>query len=267
MKKINLLLFAAFMLAFVACKEEDVPQPTTANTSTVNLNFDNVVGNRDLELDSGVYVNAFEQYFTIAKFNYFISNISFQKTDDTWYTLPADSSYFLVKEKDLFSHTLKLNGIPAAEYKAIRFMLGVDSLRNTMPLAQRAGMLDPTAYAADMYWTWNQGYIFMKLECWPYTAKGDTTNRIPYVYHIGGFGGMNTPTVNNLKWFQFDFTARTFTKSKTSNFMFTADALQVLVGPNNVDFEISPTVMLTPFSARIAENYSTMINLQAITEQ
>lgn len=267
MKKLVLILLLFCTIILNACKEDDAAQPMQTPAATVNLSFDNVVGNQDLLLDSGVYVNANEQYFTIAKFNYFVSNVSFQKADGSWFSLAADSSYFLVKEKDSFSHNLPLKGVPAGEYKAIRFMLGVDSLRNTMPLAERSGMLDPTAYAADMYWTWNQGYIFMKLECWPYVPKGDTSNLIPYVYHIGGFGGMNTPTVNNIKWFQFDFDARTFSNNKTTNFMFTADALQVLVGPNNVDFAITPTVMLTPFSARIAENYSTMISLENIREQ
>ena len=262
-KKIFFICIVLF--AFISCKEEEENNDTIVPTSTVQLNFDNVVGNEDLILDSGTYTNYFEQRFHIAKFNYFISNVALFNERNEMISIYKDSSYFLIKEKDAFSHNAILRNIPNGNYTSIQFTIGVDSLKSTAPLNQRTSSLDPGGYAADMYWTWNQGYIFMKLECHPYKVRGDTTIGIPYVYHIGGFGGYNTPTINNIKTVQFAFpNTLKLDGSTTPTIHFKVDALKVLTGSTNIDFEKNPTVMLTNFSKNVADNYVDMFELTKI---
>lgn len=62
-----------------------------------------------------------------------------------------------------------------------RVLLGVDSLIQVSGAA--GGDLDPTF---GMYWTWQSGYIHLKLEGVLRTAEGE---EIPFNYHIGGFDG------------------------------------------------------------------------------
>jgi hypothetical protein len=260
MKKI--ILYLVIVISLSACKKEsdDITNPI-GKLGTVQLIFDNVVGSEELVLDSQSYVNDFDEEFTVAKFNYFISNIELKLTDGTYVQMPQDSSYFLIKEKDLFSHTANLNWVNEGEYTGIRFMIGVDSLRSTMPKEMQTGNLDQGGYASDMYWVWNQGYIFMKLECHEYQPKGGSAP-IPFVYHIGGFGGYNTPTINNIRTMSLDFPNNiTVSQSKKSKVFIKTDVMKVLSGPNPIQFSKYPTVMLTPFSVKVADNYMQMFSI------
>ncbi|MBU6323924.1 MAG: hypothetical protein KJS92_00415 [Bacteroidetes bacterium] len=60
-------------------------------------------------------------------------------------------------------------------------LLGVDSM--TQMDGAGGGALDPTQ---GMYWTWQSGYIHLKLEGILHKAEG---RNIPFSYHIGGFEG------------------------------------------------------------------------------
>lgn len=266
MKKILPFAFLIFSVIIIsACKETEITTPV-AKLGTVQLKFDNVVGEQDLLLDSTVYTNMFFQEFTVAKFNYFISNIELKQKDGSYIPMLQDSSYFLIKEKDPASLTANLNWVNEGEYTGIRFVIGVDSVRNTMPISQRTGVLDISGYASDMYWTWNSGYIFVKLECHKPVAKGDPSPVIPYVYHIGGYGGMDgTPTINNIKTVSLDFPQTiVVSQSKKTKVNIKADALKVISGYNDIDFEKYPTVMLTTFSTKIAQNYSAMFSIESV---
>jgi hypothetical protein len=263
MKRILLYLFILFSLS--ACREEtiDIDNPV-GKLASVQLIFDNVVGTSDLVLDSQSYINDFEEEFTVKKFNYFISNIEFKLANGTYVKIPQDSSYFLIKEIDAFSHTANINLLPEGEYTGMRYILGVDSLRSRMPKEMQTGVLDQGGYAADMYWVWNQGYIFLKLEAYKYEPKGGSAN-IPYVYHIGGFGGYNTPTINNIRSIELSFpTSLHVHQTIKHKIKIKADLLKVITGPNPIKFEDNPTVMLTPFSAKVADNYVNMFSITAI---
>lgn len=263
MKKTIIYLF--LIISINACKEEtiDIDKPL-GKLGSVQLIFDNVVGSSDLVLDSQSYINDFEEEFTVKKFNYFISNIEFKLADGTYVKIPQDSSYFLIKEIDAFSHTANINLIPEGEYVGIRYILGVDSLRSTMPKEMQTGVLDQGGYAADMYWVWNQGYIFLKLEAYKYEPKGGSSN-IPYVYHIGGFGGYNTPTINNIRTIELSFPNPLHVHQPTKHKInIKADLLKVVTGPNPIKFGENPTVMLTPFSAKVADNYVNMFSISSI---
>lgn len=257
------IITIAFFLSSCTKDENQITTPVGKLTS-VQLIFDNVVGTNDLVLDSQSYVNDFEEEFTVKKFNYFISNIEFKTAEGTYVSIPQDSSYFLIKEIDAFSHTANINLLNEGEYTGIRFMIGVDSLRSTMPKEKHSGVLDQGGYASDMYWVWNQGYIFLKLEAYKYQPKGGSSN-IPYVYHIGGFGGYNTPTINNIRTIDLDFPSPLHAHQGTKpKIKIKADLLKVLTGPNPIKFEENPTVMLTPFSAKVADNYVNMFSITSI---
>lgn len=58
-------------------------------------------------------------------------------------------------------------------------MIGVDSLRNVS--GAQTGALDPSN---DMFWDWNTGYIFFKLEGRYGTASIEDAE---YSIHVGGF--------------------------------------------------------------------------------
>lgn len=69
--------------------------------------------------------------------------------------------------------------IPAGRYPSFEFLLGVDSARNVSGV--QSGALDPLK---GMFWTWNSGYIFAKLEG---RSPDASTPNNAVEYHIGGF--------------------------------------------------------------------------------
>lgn len=258
------LAYSFVALIFWGCREnnEEIINPV-GKLASLEINFNNVVGDEELILDSTAYINVFEQQFTVAKFNYYISNIELKLQDGSYVKIEKDSSYFLIKEKDTFSQKIKLNWLPEGTYTGIRYVLGVDSIKSSANISERTGVLDIGGYASDMYWTWAQGYIFMKLECHKYQSKGSPGNPIPYVYHIGGFGA--TGGINNLKTIELDFPSNLDIKQdRNAKLFIKTDVLKVITGTTNINFEVLPTVMLTPTSKLIAENYKHMFSISKV---
>lgn len=254
MKRI-LFLAIACSVTLLSCKKDDVPEYNPNVKAPLTVEFDNIVGAADLQLVTGSYTNGTGETFTVSKFKYYISNIVLTKTDGSIYTVPQNESYFLVDESDIDSHEAALS-VPEGEYKTLAFTIGVDSLRSTMDISLRTGVLDPTLDGGDMYWSWNSGYIFLKFEGnSTASAMGD------FAYHIGGFGGYSSSTINNIKNVTLDLTARGVPKVKTgkeTNIHLFADLLKLFDGSTNLSIAANPMVMFNPYSVNIASNYAGM---------
>ena len=136
---LSLLLSVGLSSWLVSCTDKQ-PDP---DTGTLQLTFDNVVGNQDLQLTTGAYTNATGEKFSVTLLNYFVSNIRLQRADGTTYTVPQDSSCFLIRESDPASQTIALNHIPTGAYTGVSYLIGVDSLRSTMDISRRKGVLEP----------------------------------------------------------------------------------------------------------------------------
>lgn len=264
--KITLSILAIATIALSSCKKEQKDDFNSNKKGAIELHFDNRAGSADLVLNTTAYKNSFNEDMTFTRFDYYISNIKLIKEDGSIYTVPRDNSYFLVKENDAASQEIKLTGVPENNYTGVTFTIGVDSLKNVAPLAERTGVLDPSGAGADMYWAWNSGYIFVKMEGTSPSARLDSVSGIrPFKYHIGLFGGYSTPTVNNIKevtiLFGGDKAAVREAKSKVPQAHINVDALKVVNGPNNISVATTPVIMVTPISANVAENYKSMFTL------
>jgi hypothetical protein len=190
---------------------------------------------------------------------YFISNISFEKADGTTHVIPQDESYFLIDESVLSSKSIALEHIPSGTYTAIRFTIGVDSLRSTMGLDKRKGILDIGAAAQDMYWSWNSGYIHFKFEgsFTALSASGDIR------YHVGGFGGYSSPTINAIRSVRLSLTDAplVITGSTQKSIVISADLKKMFTGIIPFSVAENPSVMFSPFCVTIADNYATMFSV------
>ena len=263
MRPLYMAVIAAVTL-FASCSKSKEPDFNPGDTGSIDIEFDNVVGAQDLQLNTGTYTNSSGEQFTITTLNYFVSNIVLQNTDGSTYTVPRNDSYFLIKEENP-SQLISLSNVPAGNYNGISFVLGVDSLKNTDPVENRTGALDPAGDAAGMYWVWNSGYIFLKMEgTSPVLPAADNA----YFYHIGGFGGYSSPTINNIKTITLSTTGATAevrkNKIEAPHMHILADALKVLNGPVPISIAANPMVMFSPFSVNIADNYKSMFTIDHI---
>lgn len=262
MKRILSIIVLSALL-FSACSKKNDPKPdfNESEKAGLSIQFDNIVGDMKLILDNGSYTNALKQQFKVSILQYFISNIKLKTTEGQEFVVPQDDSYFLINEADAASQFAKVQ-VPVADYQSLTFTIGVDSLRSTMDVSKRTGVLDPAGdhTTSGMYWSWNSGYIFLKLEgSAPDTGSDDKKIR----YHIGGFGGYSAPGINNIKTVTIDLRAAGIAKvrkDRNSNIHLFADIMKVFNGPSNISFATNPTVMSGSFSTVVANNYVNMFS-------
>ena len=252
----------ACSIFFAACKKEKTePIFNDKNLAPLSVEFDNIVGGTNLYLDNTTYTNASGEDYTISLVQYYVSNFRIYKADGTSYTIPQKDSYFLVKESDPDTRFARLK-VPEGDYTRLVFILGVDSLRSTLDVDQRTGVLDPSGGMDDgMYWGWNSGYIFFKLEGLSDAAPADGSGQHKFRYHIGGFGGYNAPTINNIREISIDLTAAgeaKVRKDRSSNIHLMVDIGKVLSGQNTISIATHPSVMFSDFSVHIADNLAGM---------
>ncbi|WP_379091843.1 MbnP family protein [Pedobacter sp. UC225_65] len=166
LKSIFLLITITIITAACSKNSEPVPAFNESKLAPLSVEFDNIIGDRTLTLNNTTtpYTNAAGEQFTVSQLQYFISNIKLTTASGKTYTVKQDESYFLIKSSDKSTRFAKVN-VPEADYTKLTFTIGVDSLRSTMDIAERKGVLDPAGGMTDgMYWGWNAGYIFFKFE-------------------------------------------------------------------------------------------------------
>ena len=252
-------LFIVFILIFSACKKDSVATDSTTK-AMLTIQFDNVAGDKNLQLNTGNYSNEAGEQFNVSLLQYFISNIKVKTAAGVEYVIPQDSSYFLVSESNPSTQFVKVK-VPQGDYASISFVLGVDSLRSTMDIDKRTGVLDHSGGHDDgMYWGWNSGYIFFRMEGIAPAAPVDPSGQRKYRYHIGGFGGYSAPTINNIRTISVDLNAGGVAKVRAGrqpNIHLMVDVLKAFKGAS---IATNPTVMFSEFSGKIADNFTGMFH-------
>lgn len=262
----SIVLFASFVL-FSSCKKDDDhdhDHTPIATKNSLSVEFDNVVGGTQLSLDTSgtTFTNGAGEKFSVTTLNYYISNIRFWKIDGTEYVVPQDSSYFMVQENIPATQTITIPNVPSGDYNGVTFTVGVDSLRSASDLSRRTGVLDPAYLSGHgMYWTWNSGYIFLKLE-----GKSPASADRNFFYHIGGFGGFSSRTINNIKTVSLSFPTTAMVRSdKAPKAHVLVDVLKLFSGPaTTLKIADFPMVMFSTKSVELANNYANMFTVHHV---
>ena len=153
-----------------------------ADAFPVGIEITHHVTKQPLRLDGTLYKTAAGDEYSVDHLRYYLSNFRLRRTDGTWFVNPqnAESSqgYFLVDAALKESQTFPIGPVPSGEYSGIEFLIGVDPARNNAGV--QSGTLDP---ARGMFWTWNTGYIFFKLEG---HSPQSSSKQHEVTYHLGG---------------------------------------------------------------------------------
>ncbi|HRI30884.1 MAG TPA: hypothetical protein PLQ21_05095, partial [Candidatus Kapabacteria bacterium] len=256
------LIVATVFSFFSSCSDDHTTAPDATKTGSIILEFDNVAGDDEFTFNKE-YTNAAGEKFTTTILKYYISNISLVTTSGTVYTVPQDISYFLVDESVPTSTKVKLSNIPEGDYKEVRYTVGVDSVRSTMPIEKRQGALDMSGQGKDMYWEWNSGYIFFKME-----GSSPAINEVEnnFRFHIGGFGGYSAQTINNIKTVTLSMgtTPATVRSDIAPEVHILADILRVFSGNRTIELAKNPSYMFSRSSVDIANNYMNMFSFDHV---
>jgi hypothetical protein len=253
----TLLGLLAVPLALVSGCDKD--SDALKNAGPVNFTIRNVAGSQNLVLNSTVATTAAGETFTVSTFQYYLSNIKFTKSDGTTYAAP--DTYYLVNQAKASSLNFTVPDVPAGEYTGVSFLVGVD--------AQKTGLTDPATFTGDlnqannMYWTWNSGHIFLKLEG---TITSTSPNK-PLTCHIGGYTDPNNaivmaaPTFNGAKL--------TVQANRTPQLSLIANVTKVFDGPTPTTLStFTGAHMPSAQSVQLAQNYATgMFTVEKITTE
>lgn len=232
-----------------SCKTKETVQPQPG-TGSFELYFDNVVKSEDLLLNDHWYVNHVGDSFRVTKFDYYISNVSFQGS--ATYTEPE--SYHLIRESSSSSQKFTVQNVPAGTYSSLSFFIGVDSIRN-MSGAQ-SGALDPVN---GMFWDWNTGYIMLKFEGLS-PSSGAAAHQL--LFHIGGFSG----SANTVRKITLNFPSPVTIDNNSFQLNIQANAARPFGLPNPIDFSQLNSVLTPGANAvKIADNYANMFLLKSVT--
>jgi hypothetical protein len=185
MKALKITLFLAALVAFSACKKDDMD-----GTGQFKIEFEHSFGADGFVLNNTTfYTTASAEQVKFTMLKYYVSNIVLTKSDGTTWAQPE--SYYLIDMSNPATATLTVSDVPAGDYTSVSFMIGVDSTRNVS--GAQTGALST---ANGMFWSWNSGYIFFKAEGECPQASGSM-----FTYHVGGFSGAD----NALRTVNIDF--------------------------------------------------------------
>jgi hypothetical protein len=244
-----ILVFLVIPIVF-SCGKETGHGSGFGTAGKVKVSFKNMVGVDDLILNSQYYLNANGDTFYVSTLNYYISNIELVKTNDS--VVKENESYHIIKADDTASMNFIINSVPLANYKAITFTIGVDSLRNVS--GAQAGALDPVH---NMFWSWSSGYIFTKLEG---TSPQSPTGNI--AFHIAGFTG----GYNALRTVTLNFPSNaTVTQTSTPELHIKADVAEWFMNPSVTKFGITYSVTMSgAMASAMATNYMDMFSVTQV---
>jgi hypothetical protein len=126
----------------------------------------------------------------------------------------------------------------------------VDSLHNCS--GAQSGDLDPVK---GMFWTWNSGYIFFKLE--GKSPASHSPGNI-FEFHVGGYRKPN----NNLRGVELKFGDELeIVPEQMKIVQVKADIAQVFRFPNDIDLSVHSSITEPSQAGIIADNYKDMFSI------
>ena len=122
----------------------------------------------------------------------------------------------------------------------------------------QSGALDPVN---GMFWAWNTGYIFLKLE------GNSSYSKSPagiFEFHIGGY---KQPS-NAIRKVDLNLSIRPLNiAAKTSVIDIKVNAAEVLKTPTTIDFSVLSSVTTPQYATTIANNYADMFSIMQVKNE
>jgi methanobactin biosynthesis MbnP-like protein len=209
---------------------------------SITIQFRHKVGDRGLQLLNEIYTNPLGEPITITRFKYYISHVSITGAGQKEKELSPET--FLIDEAVPGSKTLTFT-TDITTPQTLSFVIGVDSALNVSGV--QTGSLDPLN---GMFWTWNSGYIFAKLE-----GKSDSSKAPAHSlqYNVGGFRSNNNAIRN----------VQLTLPQGTTKYVIDADLLKWFSGKHTIKVTQSPLCHQPgALAMKLADNYANMFSIE-----
>lgn len=172
------LLYAGIVLLY---SNFATTSPTPAGTSPKNRNEKKVIflptwGHEVLQTEKYYSLSGNKDSLRFETIAFYVSNLAFLKNGNPVFI--EKNSYHLINFGDTAAQQINLPHLSGSPDE-ISFDIGMDSLTNTS--GAMGGDLDPTK---GMYWTWQSGYIHIKIEG---QSPLCPTRKNRFQFHLGGY--------------------------------------------------------------------------------
>jgi hypothetical protein len=148
------------------------------------LSFTHTVDGDNLQVNEMIYTNTAGQNYSIQTLRYLISDITLHSANGTS-TLLDEVHFITIADPSTLN--LDIQGLNSANYTAISFTMGLDSLKNITNLYLNESFFPSFTWPEFM----GGGYHYMQLE-------GDYTNTLQgYATHTGGTNGLDFSFTKN----------------------------------------------------------------------
>lgn len=173
----------AALALFSSCKKDELSNPSTPASTTLTLDIDYVFSDSSFALGQVYNLPGSTHTVQISTANFYLANLSLV-TDEGEDIVPGDiAQHYIVKPE---ASSFELGAVSADHVHILSMVLGVDSLTNkTVQPSDFSDLNEPLApQVPSMYWSWNSGYIFLRVEGMIDT-NGDGNVDAPFEYHLG----------------------------------------------------------------------------------
>lgn len=229
---------AAALLLLSACKKDE-----TYNANA-QLSLAMTVGNEALQYDKVYTIGGKAVKFSLVQF--YLSNMTAK--DDEGNSNSFGSAVVLAKPNMAATSIGKVTLDHTHEFF---YTFGIDSITNHGDPALYAST-HPLAVGNDMHWTWNSGYIFLKIEG-KVDTDGDGTPEQDMFYHIG----MDAMRRSNNLMMHFDTPEG---DGATLNYCLSADVAKFFTGVDMSTDYATHTMDNMPLAKKIADNVASVFS-------
>lgn len=134
------------------------------SAATLEIEVRHTFNGEPLRLDSLRYENAAGETLSLARVSYLLGGFALERVDGDggdWVELADQYAWLDVAQGRT---TIRLTGVPAGRYRALRFHVGPDAAANAADPAQWPPAHPLNAGLNGLHWSWQGGYIFLAVE-------------------------------------------------------------------------------------------------------
>ncbi len=132
----------------------------------------------DSPLSDGLNTNPAGNQYQVDLLRFYISQVALVKSDGTEVAVPGLNLAEYKRGAPSQDLLIFKGDAPAGDYAGIRFVVGVPREQNHLDAAKQQA---PLGVGGGMYWSWNAGYMFYRLEG-KFINQGKPT---PFLMHLG----------------------------------------------------------------------------------
>ncbi len=148
------------------------------SAATLQVEITPKVSGEPLQPASFRYQTTGGETFSITRVSYLASDFALQRNDGSWLEL-SNSVAWLDYEAN--RNSVHLDKIPAGEFRAVRFLVGLNPNLNHADSAQFPASHPLNPNLNGLHWSWQGGYIFLALEGLWRNASGELDG---WSYHL-----------------------------------------------------------------------------------